>query len=450
MANSNQVSISPDQVKLNYGFSPTTETLNVTNKLLQRNHDDLHIFFRDLNGHNHIAHNLLTRLALGASPSELQTAFDDDLPTQRGMPQLHDHVVQKLKDESFFLEMMKDGSQYANFLAFFEQEINNKGWREVVNEYVFSRSKIANTLLPLMYDGAYHAIIHLGLGVEFQLPSIIAEALAQAAAHQSFDTDWFFYRGEELALGREEPTTTSLLDLAGKIADNDAICRAGRTVGPIGTMKQKLCIYPQVGEDLLSIVSQWRVNEDSLEHKIAEMISFCSLMAGAAQRPGKATKIDFFFMHCVTSSFFFTIFATQPWVSTEAKIRLVEWKGRMDLLWYATCGVPHLEINEIRNYSGHPSESMDWEALIRAVNEQHDDGHVAKFVRALLRGAEVARRITEGRPHTPAPISISLKGEDWLRLARMSYDTTLDLSGPAKWVLMAGIDKAWDEVPDQA
>lgn len=43
-------------------------------------------------------------------------------------------------------------------------------------------SSIAGLLL-MDFTGFLHPIIHLGFGVEFQQPAIIAEALAQAAVH---------------------------------------------------------------------------------------------------------------------------------------------------------------------------------------------------------------------------------------------------------------------------
>jgi hypothetical protein len=39
---------------------------------------------------------------------------------------------------------------------------------------VFDRSKVAEKMLARLYEGAYHPIIHLGLGIEFQQPGIIA------------------------------------------------------------------------------------------------------------------------------------------------------------------------------------------------------------------------------------------------------------------------------------
>lgn len=446
---SNQVQLSPQ----NFGIvdvrgqnAPDT-TLEVTNSLLQRNHDELHVFFRDKNGHNHLVHNLLTRLALGATPFQLQTTFDDDLPTQRKMPDMDPRVVEKMADEKFFLERIGRCNEYANFLAFFQKAIEEKGWREVILKYVFSRSRIAEAILPLMYDGAYHPIIHLGLGVEFKQPSIVAEALAQAAAHESFGTDYFFLRSERLArdassngAGTEEKKSDkALVQIVDELRANDKITQAAQIDGFIGTMKMKHCILAEAGEELTSLVSQFRVTPDTLEQKTAEMISFCAFLAGASQRAGCPRKVDFFFMHCVTSSIFLSVLVRQEWIDTDSKVRLVEWKGRLDLAWYTVCGVPELNIEDVAAYQGSPSGDMSWDALYQVVNEQRDDGHVAKMVRALKNGEEASAPFENGKEAIAFPI----KGDHWLKVARMAYDSTLGLDGPKKWVVMTGMDKAW-------
>lgn len=74
---------------------------------------------------------------------------------------------------------------YHNFLVFFQEEINEKGWQEVVNEYVFKGDERADDMLVRMFSGILHPIIHLGFGIEFNQPVIIAEALAQAAVHSN-------------------------------------------------------------------------------------------------------------------------------------------------------------------------------------------------------------------------------------------------------------------------
>jgi hypothetical protein len=443
-----QIRLSPDHLGITRGVNVSSaESLEITNQLLQRNHDELHIFFRDMNGHNHLVHNLLSRLALGANPEQLQIAFDDDLPTQRPMPPRDDEVILNLSNEDYFYAQIGKINNYTNFLIFFEQQIEQKGWRDVVNEYTFSHTRIAEAILPLMYDGAYHSIIHLGLGVEFEQPSIIAEALAQAAAHDSFNTDMFFLGTEQRA--RESalmatPGGKSLVELLSEAATNERIRSSCLTDGFIGTMKMKKCLFAKAREDIISLASQFRVTPETLERRTAEMISVCAYLSGATQRPGKPRKIDFFFMHCVTSSIFFTVLARQSWISIENRVRLVEWKGRLDLAWYAVCGVPELNINDVISYHGGCSD-MDWNQLFTVVNNQHDDGHVAKFVRALKNGEEASKLFEQLKGSDAFPI----KGDLWLKVARMAYDTTLDLSGPAKWVVMTGMDKAWEQVSSE-
>nr|A0A5B8YXH5.1 RecName: Full=Baeyer-Villiger oxidase GME11358; AltName: Full=Dibenzodioxocinones biosynthesis cluster protein GME11358 [Pestalotiopsis microspora]QED41489.1 hypothetical protein [Pestalotiopsis microspora] len=424
------------------------ESLKITNELLQKNHDELHIFFRDMNGHNHLVHNLFTRLALGATPEQLRTAFNDDLPTQRGIPSLDQDVVDKMHDDDFFSERITKINHYNNFMVFFEKEIASKGWQTVVNQYIFSKSRVAEALLPLMYDGAYHPIIHLGLGVEFEQPAVIAEALAQAAAHDSFDTDWFFQSAEQGALESQSGASPSssestLLELARETAQDNTIRDAARTPGLIGTMKMKKAIYPKAGKQLLSLASRFRVTKETLKQKTAEMVNFCAYLAGCAQRRDRATKVDFFFMHCVTSSLCLSVLAQQPWIDIADRVRLIEWKGRLDLAWYVTCGVPDLDLDHVKTYQA--GVERGWDDIFALVSDQHDDGHVAKFVRALKHGEDICQQFEDGDASKAFPI----RGDMWQVIARMAYDSTLNLPPPAKWVIMAGMDQAWVSVPEK-
>ncbi|KAL4935844.1 hypothetical protein BDV06DRAFT_228431 [Aspergillus oleicola] len=452
---SSKITISSSHLGQNiYTPIPPQKALDMTNTLLQSNHDTLHIFFRNLNGHNHLVHNLLSRLVLGATPAQLQTAYDDDLPTQRAMPPLDTGIVKCLSDKAYFEGQITKIDQYSNFLRFFEGEIDRadqaaehgegEGWKSVVNEYVFSKSPIAEKILPLMYDGAYHSIIHLGLGVEFNQPGVIAEALAQAAAHDSFGTDTFFLSteakaAEDIANGGSKEGK-SLVSLLSEIRSTPALLDAGRVPGLIGTMKMKKSVLVKASEEIISIASRFRVTPETLEKKTAEVLNLCAYLAGSAQKSGYAKKIDFFFMHCVTSSIFFSVLIRQDWISVADKVRLVEWKGRLDLMWYVICGVPELDTSAVTSYVGEKTGNMTWEELFVAVNEQHDDGHVAKFVRALKNGEEVCKEFERDE-------DFMVKGDMWLKIARMSYDTTIDTTMQTRWVVMAGMETAWGWVP---
>lgn len=87
---------------------PAPESIEMANKLLQKNHDDYHIFWRDLNGHNHMAHSILTHLAIGANPAELQRANDDGIGVQRARPDVNSDVVRGLSDDRKLMKIMGD------------------------------------------------------------------------------------------------------------------------------------------------------------------------------------------------------------------------------------------------------------------------------------------------------------------------------------------------------
>ncbi|KAF2201580.1 hypothetical protein GQ43DRAFT_455687 [Delitschia confertaspora ATCC 74209] len=421
-------------------------SLEQANKLLQKNHDDFHIFWRDINGHNHMAHALLTHFALGASPAELQRAFDDNKAVQRAAPPLDEEVVKKLTDGETFFKKLNQTDQYTNYLVFFEREIEKKGWREVLQEYCFSGTRNADQLLALLYEGAYHPIIHLGLGVEFEQPSIIAEGLAQAATHSSVGIDDFLFASEKEAVAAAADPASSekhLVELIQAVRGNDRIRYAARWTDI--TRKVQDGVLGRAGKEIASLASHYRVKPqiEDIERKCAEMISCCAYMAGACQRPGKARKIDFFHMHNVTSSIFLTVFVRQPWISLETKARLVAWKGRLDLVWYAGSGAAELRLEDVKDYKGSPSGDWTWAELYKHVNSTHDDGHVAKFVRALKNGESAAKPFEAEEYANAFPI----KGDMWLKVARMAYDTTLNLPPEAKWIWATGFDQAWGNIP---
>ena len=175
----------------------------------------------------------------------------------------------------------------------------------------------------------------------------------------------------------------------------------------------------------------------------AEMTNVSAFITGATQRPGRMVKLDFFFIHCVNASIFFSAFNEQNHWSIETKCRLLEWKGRSDLLTYASRVAPKLYAHEIADYKPLQPD-MTWSSLIKRTNElSHDDGHIAKLVRALAYGAKVCETYeTDQRTAERFP----LKGTGWLQIANMGLDTTTDLRVPARWMRGAGAERNWVNV----
>jgi hypothetical protein len=141
---------------------------------------------------------------------------------------------------------------YHNFLVFFKEEINQNGWQEVLNEYIFKGDERADDMLVRMFGGILHPIIHLGFGVEFEQPAIIAEALAQAAVHDNWEAAHLI-ESEKAAKahspdGRSDATIVQLLR---EIYADTKRASGGRA----------------------KYASQVYVTEENLEEKTAEMIN---------------------------------------------------------------------------------------------------------------------------------------------------------------------------------
>jgi hypothetical protein len=283
-----------------------------------------------------------------------------------------------------------------------------------------------------------HPLIHFGFGVEFQQPTVIAEALAQATCHNSFFGP-FLRTCEKLAKEQTNEKGSALIDLMRAIRKEPSLYDVKYWDGG-DSLNDK--IVSEAPQKLCEIAARWTVKVDELEEKTAEMMNANAFLAGAAQRPDKEVKLDFFFIHCVNASIFFSAINAQPWLSAQNKARLLEWKGRTDLLTYASRLAPEIHRNEIPNYTPR-QDGMTWPLLIKRANKiSHDDGHIPKLIRALAHGAQVCARY-EARQELSS--RFPLKADGWLRIANMALDTTTNARLPDRWVRGAGGAHNWEK-----
>ncbi|KAI9648487.1 hypothetical protein NHQ30_003121 [Ciborinia camelliae] len=437
--------LSPEYSGLGRLDSSPLGTFELASELLQINHEKYHMYFRDVAGHNHIPHSLLTVLAMGGGPKELRRAFDDGYVIQRPLAPADLEVAKELGDPEKFKERMYTSTEYCNFLAFFEQEIDIKDWKTVLDEYCFKRTPLADTMLSQLYEGLYHPIIHLGLGVEFNQPSLIAEGLAHAASHDSSQIGPFFLETEKLA-SSSSVKPKPLVELYAEIRGNQKVREAAWLKD--GPLRGK-GVLKRANDELVKIAAQFQVKPEDLERGTAEMMS-CGALTSAAQKDGKARKIDFFYLHIVTCSIFFSALNRQDWLNIEDKVRLLEWKGRLDLVWYAANGAAEMKIENLLEYEPSLSKGWDWRALYKGSIDIHDDGHVVKFIRALKHGEDVVE------PHVKreGAASFPVNGDMWLKIAQICYDSTAtiapDIPGQLskKWVWGAGFEPPWFKIPN--
>ncbi|KAK5060172.1 hypothetical protein LTR84_010056 [Exophiala bonariae] len=427
-----------------------TGSAESVNELLQFNHDNWHILWDAVRAgglHNHQVHYLLTDFALGASPAQIREAFRTNKDYQRPVD-AGNNGRQLTIDDTNFSQCLGQHKLYSSWLSHFENEVAAKGWVQAVQECVFADTPRAKDLFGRMFEGALHPIIHLGFGLEFIQPAIVAEALAQAAIHVD-QASTFLNRADHLAQQKSPWKDERLMDLFLKARSDPAIVEADCWKG--GSFELNGNFFDIAPQQLLELAASYKLGPDCSEAafnmRTVEMINVSAWFAAAAQRPDKEAKFDFFYMHCVNCSLFLSLFATAPWLSLQDKVRLLEWKVRMDLVIYVCQGSPLLVLHEIIDYKPRQPDCMNWGDIISRALDITCDGHVVKMIRALRHGAEVSRIFEEqDKDASRFPI----RGDMWLKIANMVLDSTEDYPDVRdKWMRGPGFDRAWDMIPNR-
>ncbi|KAL6722152.1 hypothetical protein ACLMJK_001259 [Lecanora helva] len=402
--------------------------------VLQENHDNHHIFFNPEGFHNHIAHHILTLYAIGATPDDIQRHYEDNKTYQIPPRPIDKGILEDLNDYEKFQHYLGKGEYYNDYLLFFQAEIDKKGFETVITDYCLKHDKRASDMLVRLHAGFLHPMIHLGFGIEFKQPAIIAEALAETAVHD----DWigpFFLETEKAAATTDKGK--SIVELLDEV-------RADRKLSTAADWndanKIRDGIMVRAPEKMIKYASQWKVTPDQLVDKTAEMTNAAIYYTGGAQNPPKQVKFDFYYMHCVNCSIFYHTFLDLPWISDENKARLLEWKGRLDLCMYASRRSPEPLIDEIVNYK--PKRPADkWDDIFLRARKHEDDGHCCKLVRAIAHGEKLCEGYDADDPR------FRIKGDMWLQLGHMAIDSVEDSGNP--WVRSAGFPQAWENFKDR-
>lgn len=313
------------------------------------------------------------------------------------------------------------------------------------------------------------AMIHLGFGLEFQQPSIVAEALASACVHCNWPKNVLLPTEAYIRSTSNTKSSTQPLFCTLESLRNDPIIASGvKAADPFNKIRDGL-LKRVPGEAIVPYLSQFRVapNPHDLQQKLAEMLQTSAYMTGAAQQPGKAGALDYVLLHSVTLAAHYPAILALDWLTDAEKARLLEAKGRMDALTYAGCGSPALYPERIREYV--PKEPQQgWPELIQRAAGYRDEGHVAKMVRGLYGLSQMDETLLV--PELP------IEKADVVKIAHMVLDSTERLVGgngsllPEKvaeamagqigvggemvvnnrkrWVFYCGLEQAWQFFPD--
>jgi oxidoreductase AflY len=301
----------------------------------------------------------------------------------------------------------------------------------------------------------------LGFALEFNQPCLVAESLAATAIHD----DWPIHAlapAEILAREKKPNPNITLVSLAEELRADPVVSTAVQHKDPPNKVVDGL--YPRAKNEVINTVYKYTVAPEDLERKTAEMIHFCTWLSGVTQHPKKVVMLDFFLMHSTNLSIFYPIFLRQDWISVETKCRLLEWKGRMDLVLYAACRTPAFYQHRVTTYT--PQVQGGWSSIYARACSYEDDGHTSKLIRA-IKNAEVVSKPYQGQPGFP------LQEGDYLKIAHMTMDSVERMNDPnytipkralkmykrvgledeiikiiVRWVRWCGIEEVWADIPD--
>ncbi|KAK0453854.1 hypothetical protein EV421DRAFT_1766925 [Armillaria borealis] len=422
--------------------------------VLRDNHEKWHIFFNDKDFHNHISHHILAIWALGASKEIIEAVYRVDIPTMR--PAIKSPGP--ISSENFNAHL-GDGNYYGAYMTFFKEKLSEKGTASVLEEFVFSETANLDAtangnqqpgMLNRLLGGLVHSMIHTGYGLEFGLPGIIVEGLAQAAVHHDTLQNLLPYSAlnsvtaldahAEKATGLETPHLpngkkgTHAFDILARVLKDDTL-RIPLVSDLITNFETTISTK---GEALFQYTNQWTLHlsdPKELRRKIEELQWMNTIIyTVSGSRPGKEFHADFFFMHLVTSSLFLPSLAN--FLSTTSQALLLRSYMAVSLAWWISRGRPSFDIPKFIESDNNKSVNPDstaangdlsstpnpWFAIIQQALF-HPDDHLCKMQRALAYFAALYGTRPGGLPdfsQTELPGAEKLDGTLFLRAAQLT------------------------------
>jgi oxidoreductase AflY len=221
-------------------------------------------------------------------------------------------------------------------------------------------------------------MIHLGCAIEFQQPSLVAEALAAACVHENWPKT-FLVPSEEYVRSttREEVQSSSLLHILDSLRHDPAIASGVKDTDPFNKIPNGF-LKRVTPEQLVPYLGQFQVKPEpeDLQRRMSDIMYTSAYKMSAAQRPGKREAMDFVLLHSATLAVFYPAILAQDWLSDYDKSRLLEAKAGVDAVMYAGCRCSVLYPSRIVDYVPRRPGDGGEELFHR------DESHAVKLIRA--------------------------------------------------------------------
>ncbi|KAJ7199195.1 hypothetical protein GGX14DRAFT_373358, partial [Mycena pura] len=365
----------------------TPESTATARKYLQQDYEDHHGFFNYTGAHNHTPFHILVEWSLGGNSEHLDAIWNQHDALERPA-----HRSPGLVNASNFYDHLGDEEYYQGYLHFFSDILVKRPIRDVVEEWVFSGKANFDGRQPEMVNrllaGILHPLIYLGYGIEFSLPGLVAEGLAQAAVHK-IASSLLIPKSIFSNMGRSKKHSFTII--ARIMRDNK-----------FANFKSFDVVQTQVGMDIQRMAADWTVDGSNPKEVARKMEELCFLnvmiFTLGGWRDGQGFHdADFTRMHLVTSSM--TLSSYMAVLSPTSKSLLLRAYFTRSLAFYVASGRPNLPVRSffktplLTSFPGpkpsptvsvYPSSDTPnlWLKIIQSAIV-HPDDHLSKFQRTL-------------------------------------------------------------------
>ncbi|KAF8874746.1 hypothetical protein BD779DRAFT_1702357 [Infundibulicybe gibba] len=298
---------------------PTNPTAsNAIERLLERDRNDHHCRYGAAGYHNHLSHHLLAVYDLGASASLLEVIYQLDAATLLPIDTVDraNGIVKRLDisiTESNWTEFLGDDKYYASLLEFFSLQVEARGAGGLLDKFIFSpdANKDGVDMVQRLCAGVFHPLIQVGYGLEFESDAMVAQGLAQAAAHNPTWPQQFRPSTRPVSQSNSLP----LFEILRQFYESP-ILKPVMPYNPntlIFTRFREACEDGR-SEEIGRLAALWWSSspnadlESDLKVKLEEITWFATLLLVGSNKPNRKPRLDFFLMHILTASQFLPSF----------------------------------------------------------------------------------------------------------------------------------------------
>ena len=248
-------------------------------------------------------------------------------------------------------------------VEFFKKQISLLGIQKCVDKYL-------PRLIPGLYIAAFHALIQVGYGVEYELPTVLAEGLAYTCCKYRTAGELI----DRLSQIKSHDTYLSLLSIFSELKEMNIVLPKK---SKFDFDFEDLLVKHE--EELKSLLMKWeQCAEESQQTECLNKLTKMAILVffGSYQN----NSLDFFFLHVLTGVHAVRVLLPRvpvPERSRILRIFLVAFLGT-----YCHQGQPEFNEEVIYKYGG-PSKAIDWKRILKQTLE-FPEGHVIKVIHSLL------------------------------------------------------------------